>query len=579
MIKRAYNICFLAIALLFFTHTAYAAGNTCLFRVGGTGSSCTQARTDSQSTAFSSVNAGIGCLAAGDTLLVHGGTYSDSISYFNLTIPSGTSWTNKIRIAAFPGSGTIETVWLKPPAGAENVIRLGGWNEHHIEFDGINMDGANISYDMVKIEWGGGHYAHHIRIQNAELKGTHIDRGADYWVQHIINVASDNLPATGSNEFLNLKVHGHGWESHDQGFYIGTPNNLIEGNDIYDISGGGIELFNTYQGITANSGNIISNNHIHHSFAGGPPIGQGIRGNRGINIAANNTQVYNNIIDHISGIGDYNNTKNAIWIYAGDNNQIYNNTLYSNGGQGIVVGYDYPVSGTVVRNNIIYLSAGSQGDYWEQNATNTTHDHNLEGTNPNFVNAATSKFQLNTGSQAIDAGINQGPAAKDITGVTRTGTYDIGAYEFGGTVTPPPQPPSPPSSSGTRFPPSSSITDSSGNIWTIDGGLRILRNGTVEAEDGHQLLYYQNNVYAFSYNLWWQWAGGGDWTNLGTSDPNPAPLVGDLNIPPDHIVNSLDWSIMNSKWYSNDANSDLNHDGVVNAIDFSLMNANWLKTW
>ncbi|MBX4205007.1 MAG: hypothetical protein KW788_02330 [Candidatus Doudnabacteria bacterium] len=55
------------------------------------------------------------------------------------------------------------------------------------------------------------------------------------------------------------------------------------------------------------------------------------------------------------------------------------------------------------------------------------------------------------------------------------------------------------------------------------------------------------------------------------------PVVGDINS--DHIVNSVDYSILNSKWFTNDAASDLNDDGIVNAIDFSILNANWFKTW
>ncbi|MFZ2523234.1 MAG: PQQ-dependent sugar dehydrogenase [Minisyncoccia bacterium] len=57
----------------------------------------------------------------------------------------------------------------------------------------------------------------------------------------------------------------------------------------------------------------------------------------------------------------------------------------------------------------------------------------------------------------------------------------------------------------------------------------------------------------------------------------PTPLPGDINL--DHIVNSLDWSIMNSRWFTSDTTSDLNKDGVVNSLDFSLLNANWFKTW
>ena len=54
------------------------------------------------------------------------------------------------------------------------------------------------------------------------------------------------------------------------------------------------------------------------------------------------------------------------------------------------------------------------------------------------------------------------------------------------------------------------------------------------------------------------------------------PIVGDFNN--DGMVNSLDWSYMNSKWFTNDAKADLNRDGIVNSIDFSILNRNWFKS-
>jgi hypothetical protein len=62
-----------------------------------------------------------------------------------------------------------------------------------------------------------------------------------------------------------------------------------------------------------------------------------------------------------------------------------------------------------------------------------------------------------------------------------------------------------------------------------------------------------------------------------TPPPPPTPVLGDINL--DHIVNSIDYSIMNSDWFSSNPRSDLNHDGIVNAIDYSLLNANWFRTW
>ncbi len=72
---------------------------------------------------------------------------------------------------------------------------------------------------------------------------------------------------------------------------------------------------------------------------------------------------------------------------------------------------------------------------------------------------------------------------------------------------------------------------------------------------------------------------GGGTVPTGTPTPNPStpPLAGDLNM--DHIVNSVDWSIMNKKWFTTDTTADINKDGLVNAVDFSLMNSNWFKRW
>ena len=59
--------------------------------------------------------------------------------------------------------------------------------------------------------------------------------------------------------------------------------------------------------------------------------------------------------------------------------------------------------------------------------------------------------------------------------------------------------------------------------------------------------------------------------------PGPEPLAGDLNT--DHIVNALDWSMMNQYWGTSNATADLNSDGTVNTLDYSILNANWFGTW
>ncbi len=56
----------------------------------------------------------------------------------------------------------------------------------------------------------------------------------------------------------------------------------------------------------------------------------------------------------------------------------------------------------------------------------------------------------------------------------------------------------------------------------------------------------------------------------------PILLTGDIN--GDNIVNSVDFSSLNTNWFTSNAGSDLNGDGLVNSIDFSFMNSHWLAT-
>src|SRR5262245_26972642 len=124
---------------------------------------CAQAK--STSTPKGTLAAAGACLAAGDTLLVRGGTYNEGITN---SIPSGTSWTNKVRVAAYPA----ETVWLATK-GAFNYVMELSWGQSYIELDGLNLNAANQTYGILHIESvvAGSINTHHIRVQNAELVG------------------------------------------------------------------------------------------------------------------------------------------------------------------------------------------------------------------------------------------------------------------------------------------------------------------------------------------------------------------------------------------------------------------------
>lgn len=66
--------------------------------------------------------------------------------------------------------------------------------------------------------------------------------------------------------------------------------------------------------------------------------------------------------------------------------------------------------------------------------------------------------------------------------------------------------------------------------------------------------------------------------NLSSNATVVLPILqaGDLNS--DNIINSLDWSVMSGRWFSNDASADINSDGIVNSLDWSVMSGNWFQT-
>ncbi len=111
--------------------------------------------------------------------------------------------------------------------------------------------------------------------------------------------------------------------------------------------------------------------------------------------------------------------------------------------------------------------------------------------------------------------------------------------------------------------------------------------------NGSKNLKFQSNTYYLptAAEIGWSWiwgAGRLSWTQWKaipqdslSATPQvgrpPTPVVGDINL--DHIVNAIDYSILNSKWFTTDSASDLNRDGFVNAIDYSILNSHWFMTW
>jgi len=65
-------------------------------------------------------------------------------------------------------------------------------------------------------------------------------------------------------------------------------------------------------------------------------------------------------------------------------------------------------------------------------------------------------------------------------------------------------------------------------------------------------------------------------TNVASNSTVSLPTLKAGNLNNDTIINSLDWSVMNTSWLTSAYPADINADGLVNSLDFSWMNKNWL---
>jgi parallel beta-helix repeat protein len=285
---------------------------------------------------FRTLTHGVSVLTPRDTLYVMSGTYAEALLD---NIPPGASWSAPITVAAAPG----HTVALKPDSGAGWVLHFQG-PQQYIVIDGLSLDASNVTYEAAKITEGGGQgAAHHIRIQNCEIKNS---PGNGIFVKWAY-----------ANEFINLNVHHNGTTKLDHGLYIKSSGNLIQGSMVHNNAGNAIQLYNDLGGV---DNNIVRDNQIYGNGGRGMVLSSG---------AGNSA--YNNII--------WGNRRGGITINYGTaptNTAVYNNTLCANGQLGIYVG---PESvGAVIRNNILYQNGGGIIDA----GANTVSDHNLVDLDP-----------------------------------------------------------------------------------------------------------------------------------------------------------------------------------------------------
>lgn len=371
-------------------------------QAGSDTNSCAAASSPTQSSQKATIAAGVACLAAGDTLLIHGGTYTGANNVIDsqaFRVSSGTSWSNPVTIAGVPG----ETVTLRPPHNVSGIRLTTGAPSYVIVQDlAIDMSNSGAGADAAGVTLS---RAHHNRFQRLEIRNARTF-GVLYGTE------------TPFNEMINCRIHDNGFLEASgtigHGLYITGSDNLFEDNEVYDNYGYGFHIYNNAGPRTDPSRNIVRRNKIYRN-------GRNNRAAFGLVVAwGSDNVVYNNLIYANWG---------GVEIYTGSSNtQIYNNTIYSNTpGEGISL-QSY-AGAPVVRNNIVYGNRADIVDYG--GGATPVIDHNLTVV-PGFTNAGAFDFTLQAGSAARNTGVAIGGVTDDFARIPRPqdGVYDIGAFEF-----------------------------------------------------------------------------------------------------------------------------------------------------
>jgi len=336
------------------------------------------------------------CLSAGDALYLRQGSYGVLSSNSNPDIPSGTSWSDPVIIASYPGeTATVQNILL----GYGLTSDTSHYQPSYIIFDGLIIDGSAYNVDVVGISHG----AHHIKFINNEI--------INGWGGVDIRKGNNNNLNSEYNEFISNRIHHNGrfncgsegtaggetgpplpaGEGCAHGLYISSGNNLFDGNVIYSNGEYGLHIYthpgDSVPGYTANN-NVARNNIIFSNNGNttryGSPAGQGML---------------------LGGGGNE-------W---GTGLVAYNNIIFDNPGGGLQVGN--AASGALVQNNIVLRNASGINLSTQINADirdnlmdlpivdhgggGYTESNNTIGGDPLFINVWDGDFSILPGNNLI----------------------------------------------------------------------------------------------------------------------------------------------------------------------------------
>jgi len=378
------------LSLLVWTMPSWAVTTRYVSTRGNDRNSCDTSQSPGAS-AKRTIDAGVACMAEGDTLIIEAGTYAETLG-LTRAIPDRTTIQAEVArtVTLRPNNRNIDVVLLIRPS--QRDITLNG-----LVFDGGSPGGARRSAFPIATDAATtpSTLSRNIRITNGK----------------VTNGRHSGLLVVGTHwEVSGNEIFNNGTDStFDHGVYWQVNQSTFTDNVVHDNSAWGLQNFSSAD--FTPSDNTFLRNRFYNNGDGGMTVTSG-----------DNHLVASNLI--------YNNfNANSGGLVIASTGRYYNNTVYGNTGAGIVACCDTVLtSNHILRNNLVVNNRGGNlvglgRATQSNNLTNLTCD-------PGFVNAGAGDFHLTAGSCAIDQGATLPEASPDFDGVARVAPYEVGALEF-----------------------------------------------------------------------------------------------------------------------------------------------------
>ncbi len=336
---------------VFLTNTALAATRY-VATTGSDANSC--AASEDPSTPKLTLAAGVACMTAGDILYVRGGTYaSQRISVVGKTGTSLAPYT----ISGFAGeTAIVATVSTGATSGTNRNLLVSA--SQYITIENMVLDGVNTILSPSLADPTGPvsisntiEFSSNIVINNVEFKN---HRGSGFYVSN----SGFTLRNSRIHDSVSECVGGSRWYGV---YYHEGSNGLIENNEIYNMPGGGMQLYTAPLTNVIVRGNWVHDSPTCTTSNVGAVLAWASSGN------FTGLKIYNNLFEDI-GVVSTTHTASIIDLgpvsssFTLTGAEVYNNTLYA-AEDGYGVSIRARSSGAKVRNNLITgSSAGAIDD-------------------------------------------------------------------------------------------------------------------------------------------------------------------------------------------------------------------------